>query len=211
VKLAVVVQRYGADMSGGAELHARYIAERFTRHADVEVLTTCARDYVTWANDLPAGEDTLNRVKIRRFPVSRPRDTRDFGRRSQFVFEQPHSIADELAWLASEGPRSPALVSHLRKVQGEFDFFLFFSARYYQAWHGARTVPDKAVLVPTAERDPAIGLSIFGPLFRGARAIMYNSLEERAMIEAVSARKGPGVVVGVGSAIPERTQPWRFK
>ena len=28
VKLAIVVQRYGADISGGAELHARYIAER---------------------------------------------------------------------------------------------------------------------------------------------------------------------------------------
>jgi glycosyltransferase involved in cell wall biosynthesis len=211
VKLAVVVQRYGADMSGGAELHARYIAERFAKHADVEVLTTCARDYVTWANDLPEGEETVNRVKIRRFPVSRPRNTRDFGRRSLFVFDQPHSIADELAWLESEGPASPALIKHLRKVRADFDFFLFFSARYYQSWHGARAVPDKAVLVPTAERDPAIGLSIFGPLFRGARAIMYNSLEERAMIEAVSARKGPGVVVGVGSAIPERTQPWRFK
>jgi glycosyltransferase involved in cell wall biosynthesis len=211
VKLAVVVQRYGADMSGGAELHARYIAERLTRHAEVEVLTTCARDYLTWANDLPAGEETLNRVKIRRFPVSRPRNVGDFGRRSHFVFEQSHSVADELAWLASEGPNSPALIRHLRKVRAEFDFFLFFSARYYQAWHGARMVPDKAVLVPTAERDPAIALSIFAPLFRGARAIMYNSLEERAMIEAVSARKGPGVVVGVGSAIPERTQPWRFK
>jgi hypothetical protein len=77
-------------------------------------LTTCALDYVTWANDLPAGEETINRVKVRRFPVSRPRNTKDFGRRSLFVFDQPHSVADELAWLESEGPTSPALVSHLR-------------------------------------------------------------------------------------------------
>ena len=55
VKLAVVVQRYGADINGGAELHARYIAERLSRHAEVEVVTTCARDYVTWRNELPAG------------------------------------------------------------------------------------------------------------------------------------------------------------
>ena len=58
MKLAVVVQRYGADISGGAELHARYIAERLARHATVEVLTTCARDYVTWKNELPAGAST---------------------------------------------------------------------------------------------------------------------------------------------------------
>ena len=65
--------------------------------------------------------------------------------------------------------------------------------------------------MPTAERDPAIGLAIFAPVFRGARAIMYNSFEERALIQHVSGRQGPGVVVGVGSEIPERTQPWRFK
>ena len=63
---------------------------------------------------------------------------------------------------------------------------LLFSYRYYHAWHGARRLPDKAVLVPTAERDPAIGLSIFGPVFRSVRAIMYNSHEERAMIQAAT-------------------------
>jgi glycosyltransferase involved in cell wall biosynthesis len=212
VKIAVVVQRYGAEINGGAELHARYVAERLSRHATVEVLTTCAKDYITWQNEWPAGDETIRNVTVRRFPVSRPRNTQDFGRRSAFVFDQPHSINDELGWLDSEGPRSPALIKHLRKVRDDFDFFLFFSARYYHAWHGAHAVPGKAILVPTAERDPAVGLGLFGPLFRGVRAIMYNSLEERALIHGVSANQAvPGVVVGVGSEIPERTQPWRFR
>jgi glycosyltransferase involved in cell wall biosynthesis len=72
-------------------------------------------------------------------------------------------------------------------------------------------VPHKAVLVPTAERDAAAGVSIFGSTFRGARALMFNSLEERALIEGVSGRTGPGVVVGVGSEIPDNPQPWRFR
>ena len=55
MKVAVVVQRYGHAINGGAELHARYIAERLARHAAVEVLTTCAVDYVTWKNDLAEG------------------------------------------------------------------------------------------------------------------------------------------------------------
>jgi glycosyltransferase involved in cell wall biosynthesis len=211
VKVAVVVQRYGADISGGAELHARYIAERLARHGQVEVLTTCAKDYVTWKNELPAGEDKVNGVQVRRFPVTQSRNTEAFGRMSRLVFEQAHSLTDELHWLDAEGPTSPALTSHVRSVAGAFDFFLFFSYRYYQAFHGARSVPGKAVLVPTAERDPAIGLAIFPPVFRGVRAVMYNSFEERALIRHVSGREGPGVVVGVGSEIPERTQPWRFK
>lgn len=212
MKIAVVVQRYGAEINGGAELHARYVAERLSRHATVEVLTTCAKDYISWKNEWPAGEETIRTVKVRRFPVSRPRDTDDFGRRSAAVFDHTHSLSDELQWLDSEGPRSPALISHLKKVANDFDFFLFFSARYYHAWHGARAVPGKAILVPTAERDPAVGLSIFGPLFRGVRAVMYNSLEERALIHGVSANQSvPGVVVGVGSEIPDRTQPWKFR
>jgi glycosyltransferase involved in cell wall biosynthesis len=212
MKIAVVAQRYGADINGGAELHARYIAERLARRATVEVFTTCATDYITWANALPPGDSTINGITVRRFPVKRPRQPDDFGRRSRQVFETTHSMADELAWLDSEGPQSPALTAHLRRVHAEFDFFLFFSARYYHAWHGVRTVADKAILVPTAERDPAIALSIFGPVFRGARAIMYNSLEERALIQHLSDNKAvPGVVVGVGSEIPDRVQPWRAK
>ncbi len=212
MKLAVVVQRYGADINGGAELHARYIAERLSRHATVEVLTTCARDYVTWRNERPAGVEQVNGVTVRRFPVAHERRPDDFGRRSVRVFERTHSIADELAWLESEGPASPALVTWVEQHAADFDFFLLFSARYYHAWHLARRIPGKAVIVPTAERDPAIALEIFGPVFRGVRALMYNSPEERAMINAASGNAGvPGVVVGVGSDVPDRTDPARFR
>ena len=156
MKLAIVVQRYAADINGGAELHARYIAERLARHATVEVLTTCARDYITWKNEFPAGEEIVNRIRVRRFPVSSPRDPRTFGALSHVVFDKDHSVADELRWLDSEGPTSPGLIRHIREQAGAFDFFLFFSYRYYHAWHGCQAVPSKAVLVPTAERDPAI-------------------------------------------------------
>jgi glycosyltransferase involved in cell wall biosynthesis len=212
VKLAIVVQRYGADINGGAELHARYIAERLASHAQVEVVTTCARDYVTWRNEHPPGVETIHGIPVRRFPVSHERRPDDFGRRSRRVFEEQHSIADELAWLNSEGPASPSLVSYLARSASSFDYVLLFSYRYYHAWHGARRVSDKAVLVPTAERDPAIGLAIFGPVFRGVRGIMYNSHEERAMIQgATGNERVPGVVVGVGSDVPERTDPGRFR
>jgi glycosyltransferase involved in cell wall biosynthesis len=211
VKLAVVVQRYAADISGGAELHARYIAERLARHAEVTVMTTCARDYVTWKNELPEGRDTVNGITVHRFPVAHPRSPERFGALSKRVFEHQHSIADELTWLDSEGPTSPALVRHVAASGDTFDFFIFFSYRYYHAFHGVRAVQPKAVLVPTAERDPAAGLAIFQPVFRAARALMYNSFEERALIDHLSQRRGPGVVVGVGSEIPERTQPWRFR
>ena len=212
MKLAVVVQRYGADLSGGAELHARYVAERLARHADVEVLTSCAHDYLTWRNELASGTDRVNGLIVHRFPVRHERNTDEFGRRSLRVFERPHSIADELAWLDSEGPTSPALTKYVRANAWTYDYFLFFSYRYYHAYHGIRAVSRRAVLVPTAERDPVMGLAIFGPVFRGVRAVMYNSFEERALINAVSGNTAvPGVVVGVGSEVPDHPNPERFR
>ncbi len=211
MKLAVAVQRYGADINGGAELHARYIAERLAKHADVEVVTTCARDYVTWRNERPAGVETVNGIPVRRFPVDHERDPNTFGRHSRRVFEQTHSVADELTWLDSEGPASRAMVDYLARGDA-FEFVILFSYRYYHAYQVARRIPEKSILVPTAERDPAVGLAIFGPVFRAVRALMYNSYEERAMIQAASGNADvPGVVVGVGSDVLDQTDATRFR
>jgi glycosyltransferase involved in cell wall biosynthesis len=212
VKLAAIVQRYGQAINGGAELHARYIAEHLARHADVEVLTTCASDYVTWRNELASGVERVNGIAVRRFPVRHERDPLEFGKLSARVFQDQHSLVDELDWLDAEGPTCPALIGYIDKHAADYDYLIFFSYRYYHAYHGVRAAGSRAVLVPTAERDSAMGLSIFKPIFKGVRALMYNSPEERAMIEALSGNRNvPSVVVGVGSDVPASPQPGRFR
>ena len=86
MKVAIVVQRYGADINGGAELHARYIAEHLARHVEVEVLTTCATDYITWRNELPPASEIVHGVPVRRFPVARERNPVEFAKWSERVF-----------------------------------------------------------------------------------------------------------------------------
>ena len=212
MKVAIVVQRYGPGINGGAELHARYIAERLAHHGDVEVLTTCASDYVTWRNEFPPGVEKVNGIAVRRFRVKHERDPLVFAKRSERVFLQRHSLGDELDWLDAEGPTSPALVDYIAKHAASYDYCLFFSYRYYHAYYGARAAGARAILVPTAERDATIGLSIFQPLFRSVRAVMYNSPEEQAMIHAVSGnQRVPGVVVGIGSDVPNSPQAARFR
>lgn len=212
MKLAVVVQRYGADINGGAELHARYIAEHLARYAEVEVLTTCAHDYVTWRDHYPAGVEHINGVPVRRFPVDHERDVKIFAARSERVFDQRHSFLDELRWLDAEGPTSSRLLDHIRTAHANYDYLFFFSYRYYHGYHGVRAAASHAILVPTAERDHAIGLAISPRIFRGVRALMYNSPEERRLIQAASNNHDvPGVVVGVGSEIPENPSGERFR
>ena len=212
MRLAIVVQRYGAEINGGAELHARYVAEHLARHVEVRVLTSCARDYLTWRNEYPPGIDAVNGITVERFPVDHERNEAEFGLRSDHVFYRRHSLNEELEWLESEGPASSTLVDRLRNDAGEFDYVLLFCARYYHSYHAARTVPHRAVLVPTMERDPALGLAMFGAIFRGVRGIMYNSHEEQALIRAASSNAHvPGVVVGIGSEIPPSVDPVRAR
>jgi glycosyltransferase involved in cell wall biosynthesis len=212
LRLAFVVQRYGEDVNGGAEAHCRLVAERLARSHRVEVLTSCARDYITWRNERAAGLETVNGVPVRRFKVRKPRDPDRFGRASQKVFLGRHDREDELVWLEEQGPFSPALLRHIRRRGSDYDYFVFFSYRYYHSYHGVRAVPEKSILVPTAERDEVVSLGIFRELFRLPRAIVYNSIEERAMIWAASGnREVRGDVVGVGSELPDRADGEGFR
>jgi len=193
-------------------LHARYIAELLAERLTVRVFTTCARDYVTWDNAFPAGTEEINGVPVERFRVARTRNVEAFGRASRRVFGRAHTLQEEIEWLQEQGPVAPDLIRRLRRVRRQFDFVLLFSLRYFPTYYGARACADRAILVPTAEREPAVALRLFQPVLRGVRGIMYNSLEERAMIHALAGNdEVPGVVVGVGSRIPATADPERAR
>jgi len=207
LKLAIVVQRYGQEINGGAEFHARLVAEELARHYKVEVLTTCAYDYITWANHYRRGVEEINGITVRRFKVRRKRNPQRFGRIQEYVFNRPHEPEDELRWLKEEGPFSPRLIRFIKTHEHDYDYFIFFSYRYYHSYHGINEVPHKSLLVPTAEKDPVVDLMIFRKFFNKPRALMYNSWEEKEMINAVSRNETvPGVVVGVGTELPEESE-----
>ena len=207
-RIGIVVQRYGLEINGGAEYHARLIAEKLCKFVAVEIFTTAAIDYVTWANHWEIGRDMVNGIVVNRFPVERPRDPRMFGEWQSRVFQEEHSRADEIRWLEEEGPLVPSLIRELERRDCEFDYYVFFSYRYYHSYMGIRRFPRKSILVPTAEHDQVIYLRLFRSFFRLPAAIVYNSPEERALICRLADNSGvPGDVVGVGSNIPARVHP----
>ena len=187
MKLAVVVQRYGQAINGGAELHARYIAEHLARHAEVEVLTTCATRLRHLAQRAPAGRRAGQRRPGAPVPGASTSAIRCvFGRRSAPRLRAA-PLARRRARLARRGgPDQPGAGRLHRASTPPTTTTACSSATATTTRTTARAPPRReAILVPTAERDAAIGLSIFQPMFRGVRALMYNSPEERAMIQAV--------------------------
>ena len=66
-KIAFVIVRYGKDINGGAEVHCKMLAERLTEKFQVEVLTTCVKDYKEGTNVYPIGEEKINGVLVSSF------------------------------------------------------------------------------------------------------------------------------------------------
>ena len=183
MKIGFVVQRYGAEILGGSEYHCRLIAERLATKHDVEVLTTCARDYITWRNEYPEGNDRIKGVTVRRFPVAATRDIDAFNQYSDWIFHHPHSREDELKWLEMQGPWSPALRDYLAKHSKAYDALIFFTYLYAPTVLGLKIDPARSILVPTAHDEPAIHLGIYKELFRLPAAIAYNTEVERQFLK----------------------------
>jgi glycosyltransferase involved in cell wall biosynthesis len=199
VKIGLIVQRYGEEVIGGAELHARWIAQRLAARHQVEVLTTCAVDYLSWENKYEPGLTTVAGLPVRRFPVARRRTPEGFDELSSKVHFFEHTDDEERRWIEEHGPVTPELIEHLRAHRGDYDALVFFSYRYWTTYHGLQVAPAKSILVPTAEDDGAVRLRLFKPLFRMPGAYAFNSVEERdLLLKMTGAETLPGEVVGVG-------------
>jgi glycosyltransferase involved in cell wall biosynthesis len=205
MKLALVIQRYGPEVLGGSEHLCRLLAERLAAQHEVEVLTTCARDYVTWKNEYPEGADRIRGVSVRRFPNARTRDLEAFNRYSDWIYNNPHTRADEMEWLMQQGPWCPSLIEHLRRHQQQYDVLVFFTYLYAPTVLGLEVNPGKSVLVPTAHDEPAIRLEIFKDVFGRPGAICYLTDSERRFVQdTFGERPLLEDVTGVGVDIPQQ-------
>jgi len=203
MRIAFVVQRYGLEVNGGAELEARLIAEHVAPYVQVEVLTTCAVDYMTWKNEYTPGVETINGILVRRFPVRATRDVEKFNRFSADLLSRPHSYYDEIRWMALQGPDVPDLFAFVRERQDDYDLFLFFTYLYATTFLGLQIVPQKSILFPTAHDEPWIQFGIFQALFHLPRGFIFNSYEEDQLVRMNFRNEYiPGVVLGVGIEMP---------
>jgi glycosyltransferase involved in cell wall biosynthesis len=184
VRIAFIVQRYGIEILGGSEYHCRLIAERMAALHDVDVLTTCARDYITWANEYPAGSERINGVTVHRFPNAHTRDIDAFNRYSEWIFHNPHTRDDELSWLEQQGPWCPALLDYLAGQWQSYDAVVFFTYLYAPTVLGLQIASQRSILAPTAHNEPAIHLGIYAEMFRRPKAIAFNTEVERAFLKA---------------------------
>ena len=210
MKLACVVHRFGADIAGGSEGHCRLIAEHLAARHDVTIITTCARDHITWANHYPAGESRVSAARDRReggraadlrvlrFPVARERDMRRFMDLSDLIAADRATPDEQEQWFRENGPDAPGLLDHLRQHGAGYDRVLFWSYRYFDTYFGLPLVADRAVLVPTAEEDPLIHVDALRTFFALPTGFLFLTPEEEALVAARAPGGAPSAIIGSG-------------
>ena len=202
-----MVPRYGLEVLGGAEYGARMLAERLVSFLrwDVEVLTTCALDARTWADEYPPGEVDICGVRVRRFPSAAGRDPA-FEAFSAGVLAAPESAAptDEQRWIDLQGPVTPDVVA--AAADGDADVVVFYPYLYYPTVRGVAAVGRRAVLHPAAHDEPPLRLPLFGEVFAGASGLVLQTHGERRLVEKLfPVAATPQIVMGLGVEPEEGT------
>lgn len=212
-KIAFVVQRYGLEVNGGAELQCRQLAEHMSRYYDTEVITTKAIDYVTWKNEYQKDVEQINDVLVRRFSVKEPRNNARFNKLSATVLQCNATLEKEEEWMRKQGPYSPDLIDYLKNHKDDYDVFIFCTYLYYTTYFGLKEVCDKAILIPDAHDETPIYLGIFEEMFKSPKAIYYNSKEEKRFVEnkfLIKDKCNNGGFGGVGIDLPTDISAQRF-
>ena len=198
MKLACVVHRYGVDLAGGSEAHCRHVAEHLAAHHEVTILTTCARDHISWRNEYEPGASTIGPVAVIRFPVARQRALHRFADASELAFSGTATDAEQDQWFHENGPDAPALVEYLRTHGSTYDAVLFWAFRYAEVYFGLPLVAERAILVPTAEEDPVIRMSVLETFLARPAGYIFLTPEEQELVEQRIPVPRPSCVIGSG-------------
>ena len=201
-RIAIVCQRYGLEVNGGAETLTRVWAEKLSAYYHVEVLTTCAVEYSTWANEYPAGMDYLKGIPVRRFPVDHERQVSSQRTYEAILFRQPRTEfcpLDEAEFMLAQGPASTSLLRFIEGQSSYYDAFIFVTYLYFSTVVALPLVAEKALLIPTAHDEVPFFMDCIRSLMHLPRFIFYNTVEEQTFAHKVCGNAYiPSAVVGMG-------------
>lgn len=212
-KICFIVQRYGLEVNGGAELHCRQLAEHMLTYYDhIDVLTSKAIDYMTWKDEYKKEEEIINGVHVKRFSVTHKRNADEFNSINQLVYDGCLPQEREEEWVDKQGPALPSLCKYLREHKEEYKAFIFFTYLYYPTVMGIKEVADKAIVIPTAHDEPFLKMQIFKNVFNLPKAFLYNTEEERQLVNRKFHNENiPSKLGGVGVELPANINADRFK
>jgi glycosyltransferase involved in cell wall biosynthesis len=211
-RLALVPPRYGPGVIGGAELVLQQVAHGLAgRGWDVEILTTCARDHFTWANEWPAGVTRDGAITVRRFEVQQDTSGAD-RRRLEAAMQQGErlTVAEQERWM-NDGLRVPSLFHHLVDHAHTYRAVVVSPYPFWTTFACGQVAPERTILRPCLHDEPYARLEIFQPLFEGAAGLWLQTDPELALARRLFDLPATTEIVGEGVPVPEGYDPDAFR
>ncbi len=211
-KLGLVPPRFGAEVIGGAEAVMADIGRGLAERGwDVEILTTCARDHFTWANEYPEGVSVVDGMTVRRFPTQT--DTKGAHRNAighAILAGENVSLVDQQLWI-NDSLRVSGLWHHVAVHRAEFRALVFAPYMFWTTFAVGQVAPEKTILMPCLHDEPPARLEIFAPLFSGSRGMWFLTSPEQALAERLFDLPKRRAEIGAGVWVPTDYQPDRFR
>jgi glycosyltransferase involved in cell wall biosynthesis len=212
-RLGFVPARYGDAVVGGAESVLREMAHGLARRGwEVEILTTCARDHFTWANEFPPGTTEVDDgVTLRRFPtvISTARAERA-ALNAAIVAGSPLRMAEQERWM-NDDLRLPELYHYLLDESESYRALVFAPYLFWPAFACGQVAPERTILMPCLHDEPEAYLDIFQPLFSGSRGLWFLSDPERDLARSIHPRLAEYEIIGSGIEVPAAYDPEGFR
>jgi glycosyltransferase involved in cell wall biosynthesis len=211
-RIAIVVQRCHESIVGGSEALAWQYATLLSNEFKVDIITTTALEYTTWANELSPGCETKQGISIYRFPVTIGRSEywhrlherllREFHhwKHSQTKNSKPipWSIALQEEFIRRQGPYSEPLLAFLKKRCSDYKAIIFATYLYPTTYFGVAQVPfSKVLLVPTLHDEPPAYLTAYKYMYRRVPSWVWLTKAEKVLGENLWGEL-PGSVVAMG-------------
>jgi len=214
-KIAIVNQRYGLEVNGGSELYTRMLAEKLSKHYEVDIITTKALDYSFWENHYEKDREIINGVNVLRFDVEKLRAS-DFPKYSDDYLEEIDngrpSLFSELEFFDKQGPYCPKAIEYIKDSKDKYDVFIFVTYLYYLTVNGLPEVAEKSIFIPTAHDEPFMKFKIFGGLFNIPAGFGFLTDEEMKLVHRkFHNEKIPCEILGTGVDIPDGVSAERFR
>ena len=199
-----VVPRYGREIHGGIERACLRLATGLVSCGlSVKVITSCATDHLSWANEFDPGATVEDGVAVTRLATDRLRHG-DLDRLSESIHPGyvTARLAEQEQWFAEQGPHCPELADELRADTS--DLVVAMPYLYWPTLVASQLVASRLVMHPAAHDEWPFSLALVTKMLRASQHLIFHSDAERNLVESTHWLRGtPGTVCSLGIDLPD--------
>jgi glycosyltransferase involved in cell wall biosynthesis len=211
-RIAFVTPRFGSDFVGGAEAVMRDIALGLVERGwEVEVLTTCAVNPYTWANELPETSSLEDGLLVRRFRnVLATSASKEHAVHGQIYYGGHPSLDDQVTWLNALFS-TPGLFEVMLREKESFDAFVFAPYLFWNTTVCMPLVADRAVVMPCLHDENYAHMEVMRHVLSLPASLWFLSGPEHDLAHRLGPVTAQHSVIGSGMEVPDRHDAAAFR